>query len=387
MGRPPLPVGTHGEIRCYPTGKGRFRAVANFRDHDGVTRPVERAGRSKADAQRRLKEALRDRARRTTGDEMTDRTKVAVVAERWLREIDESGKAARTKTTYRESWQRDLSKAVGALQLHEMTVPMVDRVLRAIRDNTGHGSAIHAKVVLSGLLRMAVTHGALSVNPVREVTLGARKVSEDDPDPFTLSREDLTELREIVSASKKAVRADLIDLVDMLSVLGCRIGELLALDWSRVDFTAGTVKIEGTVIRQPKVGLFVQRHTKSRAGMRTLCLPEWAMALLRRRADGDVTGWVFPSAAGTLRDPENTRTQLRKAVAGTRFEGLHPHAFRHLVALMLDEAGLSAREIADYLGHEKISMTQDVYMARRATGGSAARALSDLHRPSREKRG
>ncbi|HZE01985.1 MAG TPA: tyrosine-type recombinase/integrase [Pseudonocardiaceae bacterium] len=38
-------------------------------------------------------------------------------------------------------------------------------------------------------------------------------------------------------------------------------------------------------------------------------------------------------------------------------------AFRHLVATRLDQAGLSAREIADYLGHERISMTQDVYMS------------------------
>ena len=44
----------------------------------------------------------------------------------------------------------------------------------------------------------------------------------------------------------------------------------------------------------------------------------------------------------------------------------------------LDEARLSAREIADYLGHDQISMTQDVYMNRKATGGSAAKALADL---------
>jgi integrase len=64
---------------------------------------------------------------------------------------------------------------------------------------------------------------------------------------------------------------------------------------------------------------------------------------------------VFPSARGTLPDPENTRTWLRQVVAGTSWQGLHPHAFRHLVATRLDAAGLSAREIADYLGHERIS--------------------------------
>ncbi|MGH3549339.1 MAG: tyrosine-type recombinase/integrase, partial [Pseudonocardiaceae bacterium] len=52
------------------------------------------------------------------------------------------------------------------------------------------------------------------------------------------------------------------------------------------------------------------------------------------------------------------------------------HAFRHLVATQLDRAGLSAREIADYLGHERVSMTQDVYMSRGTTGLLRLRPLT-----------
>jgi integrase len=43
-----------------------------------------------------------------------------------------------------------------------------------------------------------------------------------------------------------------------------------------------------------------------------------------------------------------------------------------------DAKGLSAREIADYLGHERVSMTQDVYMARGTTGAAAAAAMDML---------
>jgi hypothetical protein len=44
----------------------------------------------------------------------------------------------------------------------------------------------------------------------------------------------------------------------------------------------------------------------------------------------------------------------------------------------LDAKGLSAREIVDYLGRERVSMTQDVYMARRVTGGVSANAMQSL---------
>lgn len=39
------------------------------------------------------------------------------------------------------------------------------------------------------------------------------------------------------------------------------------------------------------------------------------------------------------------------------------------------DTGLSAREIADHLGHEKVSVTQDVYMSGRVPGVAAAVAL------------
>jgi selenocysteine lyase/cysteine desulfurase len=46
---------------------------------------------------------------------------------------------------------------------------------------------------------------------------------------------------------------------------------------------------------------------------------------------------------------------LRKGlpVVRTSFEGLH----RHYVAGVLDAAGITARQIADYLGHDRISTT------------------------------
>jgi integrase len=45
---------------------------------------------------------------------------------------------------------------------------------------------------------------------------------------------------------------------------------------------------------------------------------------------------------------------------------------------MLDQGGLSARMIADQLGHSRISMTQDVYMGRRVVDGSVASAWEGL---------
>ncbi|SFE29963.1 Site-specific recombinase XerD [Actinopolyspora alba] len=380
MPRPPLPLGTHGEVRCYKVAEKRYRARTKYRDYDGTVRHVERMGTSKTGAKENLKQALRDRARSVAGDEVTAASKVVDVAGMWLRELEESDKALRTKRTYRDAWDRDLSTPVGALRVSEVTVSVATRVLRSIHDNAGSGSAKHAKVVLSGVLAIAVRHDAIPSNPVNEVTLPKASGSRAAKQKTVITRAEYTRLRKHLAASDKALRRDLPDVVDALAALGCRIGELLALDWSKIDLGAGTIKIEGTAIREKGVGLFVQDHTKSSAGMRTVTAPNWFVDLLRRRHESAETEWVFPTASGTLRDPDNTRADLRTVLAGTEWVGLHPHAFRHLVATRLDEAGLSAREIADYLGHDRVSMTQDVYMNRKTVGDSAARALADLHR-------
>jgi integrase len=88
-----------------------------------------------------------------------------------------------------------------------------------------------------------------------------------------------------------------VDLVDVLSGLGCRIGELLALDWTNVDDEAGTLMIEGTVIRIPGHGLIVQPHTKSKAGMRTIRPPSWVLDVFRRRHVDALSDGIFPRLA------------------------------------------------------------------------------------------
>ncbi|MFI5074101.1 MAG: tyrosine-type recombinase/integrase, partial [Actinomycetales bacterium] len=89
---------------------------------------------------------------------------------------------------------------------------------------------------------------------------------------------------------------------------------------------------------------------------------------------------VFTDSRGGLRDPSNTRRMLRKALDRAGFEWVTSHNFRKTTATLLDDAGLSARLIADQLGHARPSMTQDVYMGRRAVDRRAVEALEDALR-------
>jgi hypothetical protein len=71
------------------------------------------------------------------------------------------------------------------------------------------------------------------------------------------------------------------------------------------------------------------------------------------------------------------------AACGRRWR-ITSHIVRKTNATILDDAGLSARQIADHLDHARPSLTQDVYMGRRAKNRAAAAAPEQAHRDSAE---
>ena len=89
---------------------------------------------------------------------------------------------------------------------------------------------------------------------------------------------------------------------------------------------------------------------------------------------------LFPDLLGGFRDPANVRRELRGAGGEDTLAWVTSHTFRKTAATILDEAALSARLVADQLGHSRPSMTQDVYMGRRAVDSQAALALEDAFR-------
>ena len=101
--------------------------------------------------------------------------------------------------------------------------------------------------------------------------------------------------------------------------------------------------------------------------------------LNRRRLTSGGQGSIFPDSVGGWRDPSNTSRDLRNARGSGEFSWVTSHVFRKTAATEMDRAGLTARQIADQLGHSKVSMTQDHYLGRRAVDGAAAEALDRAH--------
>ncbi|WP_345501451.1 tyrosine-type recombinase/integrase [Pedococcus ginsenosidimutans] len=64
--------------------------------------------------------------------------------------------------------------------------------------------------------------------------------------------------------------------------------------------------------------------------------------------------------------------QIREA---NGMEWVTTHTWRKTTANVLDGSGITARMIADQLGHSRVSMTQDVYLGRGAVDPRVVQAL------------
>jgi integrase len=386
MARPALPLGGHGRITTWREG-ARFVARAQFRDYDGVVRFVKRNGRTKAAAERALREALTERQAPVKAASVSPTTKVSVVAEMWLREVerlvDAGGRSPGTFNAYRSIYRRQVDPALRALRIREVTTPMVDRMLAQIKVRSV-SNARTSRLVTAGLMRFAARQGAIVVNPVREV---AQIEGTPRRRPRALTGEERQAWLAALESSQKAQDWDLPDLIRFLLATGCRIGEALAVGWDDVDLGEGTVEIRSRLVRRSGVGLLRLPSTKSgRQGERLVPLPGWAVEMLRERraAIGEELLAVFPRATGSWRDPSNVLRVWREMRDELQMDGLVSHTMRKTVASIPDDAQVSTRKISDQLGHSRVSMTQDAYLGRRLTDRQTAEVLEGLLGPNRK---
>lgn len=407
MARPPLQVGTHGAIRTYGWIDGRWlaksslpdgarpdtwRAVTNFRYANGKTKPIERSGSTEAKAKRALRDALAKLTERKST--LTSQSKFRDVATAWLEQVKKNPERAdTTHDRYHATLKNLVLDRIGDLRLPELTIGTLEELFSEYADE-GHSANYRrsARTVIRGPLSLAVRRELIDANPVRELSPiegKTKKVRSLTPD----ERVDLLRgLDELVADNRYYKRSDLPDFVRFLIGTGVRIGEAVAVRWRDLNLTDKKVFVDGTEIAPHSVwingnivdvvGEGLKRHDgKTENADRQLALPQFLVAMLMVRRDADAVDDepVFPSETLGWKHPNNVRRSWRSARAELGYEWVTPHVFRKTAATILDDTNMTARQIADQLGHAKPSMTQDVYMGRGSTNPAAAAALHDAY--------
>lgn len=360
MARPRTPLSSYGVLRAVEVEPGKWRARTRYRFDDGRLRQVERFAPSRAKAEAALKKALTE-IQATAAVDVKRETRLRDLGERFL--TSKSGRAPRTVEDYTYIVRKVIVPRIGDLAVSEASTERLQRFLDAVAVDKGLGQAKKTRAVLSGMMGLAARSDAVRTNPVREV---ARIEGGGDGSPAVPLAE-LPGLLERVRGDDRLRQMDMVGLIEFLAGTGARISEALELDGPQVIITGDVPAIGATV---------TIRKSKTNAGERTIAVPASVATMLAARMLGD--GPVFPTPLRKRRDRRNTSGEWSAARERLGLPAYTFHSFRKTVATALDQAGLSPRDVAEYLGHADPSLTMSTYMSKTVGGTRAANALDSV---------
>ncbi len=136
----------------------------------------------------------------------------------------------------------------------------------------------------------------------------------------------------------------LIDIIVFDLHTGLRQGELLSLQWDRINLFRRTIIIQESKSGKP----------------RTLPVNQIAFDILEERSKirNIMNDLVFVSNAGSKIDRHNLRRAFNIAIKKAGIHDFHFHDLRHTFATRLAQRGIDIYKISMLLGHHSIEMTQ-----------------------------
>ena len=314
-------------------------------------------GRTKTEAQRKLKEIIRDYedGLTTTAHGYT----VANAVRDWLA-FGLSGRASATLEKCTILANTHVIPALGARKLRELSADDVDKWLA---DKARTLSTRTLREVRS-VLKRAITRAQARDKVKRNVVLLCEVPQGCEGRPS----KSLT-LPQAEALLDAAQESSLHAYIVLSLLIGARTEELRALMWSYVNLDGEPPYIR--VWHSVRVG----GDTKTKKSRRTLALPQRCVDALRdhqkrqdqiRQAVG--SNWqdndlVFPSRIGTLSDASHIRRSFRRVTeaAGLNPSEWTPRELRHSFVSLLSDAGVPIEQISRLVGHTGTTTTETIY--------------------------
>lgn len=220
-----------------------------------------------------------------------------------------------------------------------------------------------------------------------KVKVKGHKRIDDTGEPYTVGDYEIT----------KEIPEQLRVLFNLAIFSGLRKGELLALEWSDIDFAADTVRVSKAV--SVVAGEQVCKAPKTKNSNRTVSIPHFLTLRLKalrtsqlayRLSVGDYwqgENWIFTQSNGKQMNYSTPYAAFQDIIKRYN-EGKKPtaqlpaipfHGLRHTSATLLIASKQDVRTVSSRLGHAQASTTMNIYAHQlQESDRKAANALENM---------
>ncbi|MFS1511310.1 site-specific integrase [Chengkuizengella sp. SCS-71B] len=154
-----------------------------------------------------------------------------------------------------------------------------------------------------------------------------------------------------------------------------RIGEMVALKWSDIDFKEQTLRVIRTYYNPTNNKLkYTLLTPKTEGSIRTITIDNILIDLLKLyKQEQDIikkenklfykdNDFIFATNEGYPKTIKHLSIRMQRLLKKTSIQKqVTPHSFRHTHTSLLIEANVHIKEIQERLGHSDINTTMDIY--------------------------
>ena len=235
---------------------------------------------------------------------------------------------------------RMLINFTGDIQLNKLDLRALDKFITATFSRTPRGASLYYRT-LKAAFSKAVLWNYISENPLKKIR--SPKVAKTFP--IFITEE---ELKFILSNTQEEVLRNLFLLA---FYTGMRLGELISMKWSWIDFKQNqiTVKCSEEFTTKGKK----ERVIPINQNLRTV-LTNFFPKVISITDD-----YVFSRINGVKLNDDFIAKKFKKAVRASKLnDKVHFHTLRHSFASLLVQRGVSLYVVKELLGHEELTTTQ-----------------------------
>ena len=275
-----------------------------------------------------------------------------------------------TYNNYTIKVKNHIKPAVGHYKLKALRQDIIQKFINGLSDKGLAPATVEAIFkLLHNALETAVDDGLIVRNVANRVRLP--KVPKPKIEAFTVDQQ-----RKFEEKAKETYMGDMY-IFDLCT--GMRLGELLGLKWSDIDFEKDQLHIKRTIFKakdpdNPEDSWHLDfGPPKTPASQRTIPLHQTAIKLLAdvfeqqeinkatagaAYEDNDL---VFCTKLGRPQDPINMCRTFYRICDKAGISGFSPHCLRHTFATRGVDAKVDVRVMQSFLGHANIQETVNTY--------------------------
>ncbi|HJA41884.1 MAG TPA: site-specific integrase [Firmicutes bacterium] len=266
---------------------------------------------------------------------------------------------------------------IGTTPIQKITVKMYQDSIDALAKKYSYNymASIHSSANM--VFKYACDMKVIKESPIKGAKLPKQKktveeLKEDNISEKFLEKKELEEF--LLVAKNEGIEGDLLAFT-LLSYTGMRVGEMLALKWSDIDFKNHTLRIYKTYYNESNNKKKYEILTpKTEGSIRTIefnpvldgLFEEHREFQERNKQDYEMLyhddEFIFTTKDGYPQTIKQISLRLKRLLEKTSIKkNITPHSFRHTHTSLLIEANVHIKEIQERLGHSDINTTMGIY--------------------------